>query len=64
MTLQEQRKVLFDENFKCISNDIDLLLDFSDKIKSLTGIQVANKCGMMYEYLPQVYNSAVKMDKE
>lgn len=64
MTLQEQRKVLFDENFKCISNDIDLLLDFSDKIKSLTGIQVANKYGMMYEYLPQVYNSAVKMEKE
>lgn len=63
MTLQEQRNKLFDENFNCISTDLNLLLAFSDEVKARTGIQVANKYGMMYEYLPQVYNSAVKMDK-
>jgi hypothetical protein len=61
--LQAQRHKLFDENFNCISNDLEMLLAFSDELKARTGIQVANKYGMMYEYLPQVYKSAVSLDK-
>jgi hypothetical protein len=63
MTLQDARNTLFDEDFNCISNDLDLLLQFGDELKALTGIQVVNKYGMIYEYLPQVYNSAVNMQK-
>lgn len=60
MDLQKERQELFDNQFKPKTQDIDRLKDFCKELSKITGIQVCNDKGMMYEYLPQVYQSAVK----
>ena len=60
MDIQQERIELFDENFKPISTDIIRVKNFCQAISDITGVQVCNDKGMTYEYLPQVYISAVK----
>ena len=62
-TLQEERDILFDENFKSKTNDKLKMIRFCAKLKEITGVQVCNYEGMAYEYLQTVYNSAVKRDE-
>lgn len=60
MDLVKERNELFDENFKVKINDVQRIKTFCDEINKITGVQVCNNAGMIYEYLPQVYKSAVK----
>lgn len=64
MTLKEERELLFDENFNCKSNDVEALVHFCDRLKKITGIQTCNNLGMMYEYLPEVYEGVKDKDLE
>lgn len=59
MDLVKERDLLFDENFKCKSTDVIKMTRFGNELKRITGVQVCNCLGMMYEYLPIVYKSAV-----
>lgn len=61
MNIITERNILFDENFNCKSDDVNRIIEFCDILRSKTGIQVCNCLGMRYEYLPQVYNSVVKL---
>ena len=63
MNIITERNTLFDNNFNCISDDISRIITFCDVLRSITGVQVCNCVGMMYEYLPQVYNSVVKLNE-
>lgn len=62
MNLETLRNKLFDEDFKLKSGSDNLteLLYFCAELKNITGIQVCTYNGLLYEYLPQVYNSVVK----
>lgn len=60
MDIQKEREELFDENFKLKSNDIERIRNFCQELSNLTNVQVCTNNGMLYEYLPQVYNSALK----
>lgn len=57
--LQQQKEKLFDENFNCISNNLDELLAFCNILTEQSTILCCTKSGKMYEYLPQIYNSVV-----
>lgn len=59
MTLQEEKELLFDENFNCITTDTEQIIHFCNRLKKITGIHTCNHLGMMYEYLPIVYRSAL-----
>ena len=37
MDLIKERNELFDENFKCISNDVDRVFAFCEELKNITG---------------------------
>lgn len=60
MDLIKERNELFDENFKCITNDVDRVFAFCEELKNITGILVGNQLGYMYEYLPRVYKGAIQ----
>ena len=60
MDIQKEREELFDENFKLKSNDVERIRNFCQELSNLTNVQVCTNNGMLYEYLPQVYNSALK----
>lgn len=59
MNLKQERNELFDEQFRPKTQDIERLKVFCKEISHITGVQVCNEKGMMYEYLPQIYQSAV-----
>jgi len=59
MTLREEKESLFDENFNCLTRDTDKIIHFCNRLKQITGIHTCNHLGMMYEYLPIVYRSAL-----
>jgi len=59
-SIEKERHELFDENFKLKSSDTERIKEFCKKISNITGVQVCNDKGMIYEYIPQVYQSAVK----
>ena len=63
MNIITEKQNLFDEDFNCISNDTNKLIQFCDVLRSITGIQVCNHSGMRYEYLPEVYRSVVKANE-
>lgn len=58
--LLTEREVLFDEDFRLKSKDLNRIKKFCKMLCDETGIQVCNNNGSIYEYLPQVYNSVVK----
>ena len=60
MNIVSERNLLFDENFKYKSTDSIKMVRFCNELKRITGIQTCNCFGMMYEYLPEVYESALK----
>lgn len=57
--LEQERNILFDENFNYKSNDIERIKQFCKALKEITGVQVCNVQGSAYEYLPQIYRSAI-----
>lgn len=59
MNIQEEREALFDDRFKPRSQDIERIKNFCQTISKITGVQVCNDKGMIYEYIPQVYQSAL-----
>ena len=63
MNLITERNTLFDKDFNCKSKDVERIIKFCDNLRFKTGIQVCNCLGMRYEYLPQVYNSVVKLNE-
>lgn len=60
MDIRVEREALFDDKFKPKSQDIERIKLFCKEISNITGVQVCNDKGMLYEYIPQVYKSAVK----
>ncbi|MBQ8218197.1 MAG: hypothetical protein IJZ79_02735 [Bacilli bacterium] len=60
MDLVKERQELFDEKFRLKSSDAERVKEFCKEISKITGVQVCNDKGMIYEYIPQVYQSAVK----
>ncbi len=64
MNIQEEREALFDDRFRPKSQDIERIKKFCQTISSITGVQVCNDKGMIYEYIPQVYQSALKKLEE
>lgn len=64
MNIQEERDALFDEHFKPKSQNIERIKKFCQEISSITGVQVCNDKGMIYEYIAQVYQSALKKLEE
>lgn len=60
MNIREEREVLFDENFRPKSQDVGRIKVFCKEISRITGVLVCNDKGMLYEYISQVYQSAVK----
>lgn len=60
MDLRKEREELFDEDFKCKSQDIQRVYAFCEELTNITDILVGNKFGMMYEYLPKVYRGVIK----
>jgi hypothetical protein len=63
MDIIAKKNQLFDENFNSITTDVEEIISFCDILRNKTGVQVCNCFGMMYEYLPQVYNSVVKLNE-
>ena len=63
MNIQNEKNKLFDENFNSKTDDVGAIITFCEILRAKTGIQVCNGLGMMYEYLPQVYNSVVKLNE-
>ena len=63
MTIQEELKSLFDENFNCKTKDVDKVVHFCNKLKQATGIHTCNHLGMLYEYFPQVYRGYINLKK-
>lgn len=57
--LEKERNELFDANFKYKSTDIKRIIKFCKTLREITGVQVCNAQGSMYEYLPQIYRSAL-----
>ena len=57
--LKNEREELFDEDFKHKSDDIERLAKFGQTLKDITNVQVCTSTGSTYEYLPQVYRSAI-----
>lgn len=60
MDIQVERETLFDEKFKPKSQDSERIKEFCKEISRITGVQVCNDKGMIYEYISKVYQSAVK----
>lgn len=63
MTLVEERECLFDENFKCKTDNYEDIIHFCKRLKEISGIQTCNHLGMMYEYLPEVYAGIIAKQK-
>ena len=59
MSIIHEKNQLFDNDFNCISTNIDDIIQFCNKLSSITHIQCCNSKGMLYEYLPEVYQSVV-----
>lgn len=64
MNIKEEREEIFDADFKTKIQDIDRIKKFCQEISSITGVQVCTDKGMIYEYLPQAYKSALKTLEE
>ena len=62
MTIQEEKELLFDDNFECREKvTAEDIIHFCDRLKEITGIQTCNASGMRYEYLPKVYQGAIEL---
>ena len=61
MNIEQKCKELFDENFKCIATNQNELITFCNSVTEKTKIQICTPKGQMYEYLPKVCRSAVKL---
>ena len=64
MNLQEEKNALFDEDFKCITEDKQALVDFCEELTNQSKILCCTKSGKMYEYVSNVYNSVVGQQNE
>ncbi len=64
MTLKEEKESLFDNDFNYKTTDVTAIIHFCDRLKSITGIRTCNHLGMIYEYLPIVYKSALSVENE
>ena len=64
MNIKEERAAIFDDTFKPKIQDVERIRKFCQEISTITGVQVCNDKGMLYEYLPQVYQSALKKLEE
>ena len=60
MDIREERDLIFDENYKCKSNDIHEVISFCERVTEKAKIQICTPKGQMYEYLPNVCRSVVK----
>ena len=60
--LREMNKV-FDDDYKCKTDNINELLNCCNLITEQTKIQICTPKGQMYEYLPKVCKSVVKMSE-
>ena len=64
LDLVKERNELFDDKFRIKSSDFNRIKLFCTEITHITGVQVFNEKGMIYEYLPKVYNSALQISKK
>lgn len=58
-SLREEYNAIFDSNGKIKVSDNERVVNFCKAITMLTGIQVCNKYGNVYEYIHEVYKSAI-----
>ena len=63
MDIVTKKNQLFDDDFNSKTDNVEEIISFCTTLRNITGIQVCNCLGMMYEYLPQVYNSVVKLNE-
>jgi hypothetical protein len=63
MDIVQRKNELFDENFKCKTDNIEDVKEFCDVLTDVTGVQVCTNNGQMYEYLPNAYISAVNANE-
>lgn len=61
--LEKERNELFDEEFRCKSNDIERVKNFCKYLREVSGVQVCNCQGSTFEYLPQIYRSVINKIK-
>lgn len=59
--LEEQYKNIFDENQNLKTADEEYVREFCNNILGLTGIQVCNKYGDLYDYIHKVYKASLNI---
>lgn len=62
MDLKKEREELFDKMFKPKIEDVDRIVAFCQELTNKTGIQCCTFYGAMYECLPEVYESVIKIE--
>lgn len=59
--LEEQYQNIFDENQNLKTDDAEYIREFCNNILALTGIQVCNKYGDLYDYIHKVYKASLNV---
>ena len=49
MDIREERDLIFDENYKCKSNDIHEVISFCERVTEKATVQICTPKGQMYE---------------
>lgn len=57
--IEKEYNEIFDADKKIITDNEDKILDFCKILTMITGIQVCNKYGNIYDYIHEVYISAL-----
>lgn len=61
MSLIEKRNLLFDDEFNPLSENVADIVEFCQELTNITGIQCCTYYGAMFECVPAVYRSVVKL---
>lgn len=62
MTLIEKRNLLFDDNFIPKIDNVDEIVEFCQELTDVTGIQCCTFYGAMFECVPAVYRSVIRLN--
>lgn len=62
--LQRDYNNLFNVDGSVKTSDPQLIIDFCTLLSKITGVQCCNRYGNVYEYLPEVYESVLNLERK